>query len=117
MPTAAKKLKAIAQSEVNEYADRDSQIKLLGKAHQVQKDDLKERLLDGAKCPVRGPFILEICEQQRSTIDWKQETQLLLEEAFGVDEGRAKLAEMDAAAPRATVYQMTVKRNLKYAVA
>lgn len=111
------KVKAISQDEVDEYVQRDSQLKLLTKAHEAQKGDLKERLLEGAKCPLRGPYLLEITEQQRSTINWKQETQLLLEEALGVDEGREKLAEMEAEAPRDTVYQMAVKRNLKYAAA
>ena len=82
------KVKAIGQDEVDEYVQRDSQLKLLTKAHEAQKDNLKQRLLEGAKCPLRGPYLLEITEQQRSTISWKQETQLLLEEALGVDEGR-----------------------------
>ena len=115
MPVAAK-LK-ISQEEVEQYVQRDAQLKLLTKTHQAQKEELKERMLGGAKCPLRGPYMLVIAEQSRSTIDWRQETQLLLEEAYGVDEGRAKLLELESRALRATVYQMAVKPNLKYAAA
>lgn len=113
----AVEVKLLTQSEVDKYIRRDSRLKLLTKVHEANKADIKKRLQGGARCPTEGPFVLLLGEPERMAKDfWKQEALLMLQEQYGEEAGLLKHAEMEKSAPRSTVYQLTIKRNLRYAL-
>jgi len=67
----------LTQRFVTRYAKYNALKNALEKWLKAKKDDLRDALLAGQKCPDRGPYVIEVSKRD-SPVDWKQEWRLQL---------------------------------------
>jgi hypothetical protein len=105
----------ITSEQVSKYAEISSLISGL----EAQQKSLRAQLLDlrsaGAEQEETSPYLLNFVEQERHTVDWKNQALALAAKVYGLDKVATWQAEVEQAAPVQAITSIRVKPNAAFA--
>lgn len=101
---------SIKQADVDRWCALDAQIKKLA----AEKNEIGERLLpafaNGEKCPLKGPMLLDVVQQTRKEIAWKEHVTAILQEFLGTN-WQKRFLQIENEAPTKIVCYLKPKPN------
>ena len=105
----------ITSEEISRYAEISALVSQLEAQQKLLRAELLELHKAGAEQETDSPYLLSFVEQERRTVDWKNQALVLAARVYGLDKVSAWQAEIEQAAPVQPITQVRVKPNPSFA--
>jgi methionyl-tRNA formyltransferase len=105
----------ITAAEIGRYAELSALVSELEAQQKALRAELLTLHSAGAEQEADCPYLLSFVEQERRTVDWKQQARSLAEKLYGMERADSWKAQVEQSAPIQPITQIRVKPNPAYA--
>ena len=105
----------ITSQEIAKYAEISALVNELEAQQKALRAELLALHSAGAEQETDCPYLLAFIEQERRTVDWKQQALALAEKLYGMEKATSWKAQVEQSAPVQPITQIRVKPNPAYA--
>jgi len=100
----------LTQTQVNRYCKVNTMLQALQKERNELRQVIVKALSDGQECPMRGPWIITLTQQERKSVNWKSMAQQLAKHAKLTN----YLKKLVDHVPATTIQTLLVRPNPTY---
>jgi hypothetical protein len=105
----------ITSEQVSKYAELAALVSELEAEQKTLRAALLKLRASGAEQETDSPYLLAFVDQERRTIDWKNQALALAARVYGLDKVATWQAEVEQATPVTPITQIRVKPNPAFA--
>jgi len=105
----------ITSEQVSKYAELAALVSELEAQQKALRAELLKLRAAGAEQETDSPYLLAFIDQERRTIDWKNQALALAAKVYGLDKVATWEAELEQSTPFTPITQIRVKANPAFA--
>ena len=106
----------LTQREVTIYCRRNARVSRLKKWLEKMKNEIRDQMVGGTKCPVKGPWLIELIPKESKEtvepVDWEKQFDKLAKRVWE-DDWKKKKRRIVAGQPIIPVRDLTPSLNVK----